>query len=59
MALSYGLVLGVEQIGCPRILVLLLYLTDLIGYGLFLLAKLTGYARLISLLPVIDHNAHL
>ena len=59
MALSYGLVLGVEQIGRPRVLVLLLHLSDLIGYCLFLQAELAGYARLISLLPVIDHNAHI
>ena len=59
MALSYGLVLGVQQIGCPRVLVHLLHLSDLIGYCLFLQPKLTGNARLVSLLPVIDHNAHI
>ena len=59
MALGYGQVLGVDQIGCTCVLVLLLHLSDLIGYCLLLQAKRTGYARLISLLPVIDHNAHI
>ena len=38
---------------------LLLHHSDLIGYCLLLKAKLTRYARLISVLPVIDHNAHI